>query len=102
MWGDSRNPLDQERSPGGSSGGESGLIVSRCIPLSFGNDIGGSVRFPAAFCGLYSLKTTSFRVTNRGCCPTNLTRFYIPNTALRVGTGPIGISVQDLVIGAKL
>ena len=52
------NPLDPARSPGGSSGGEAALLAARGSPLGYGTDSIGSVRLPAAFCGLYALKLT--------------------------------------------
>lgn len=58
VWGESLNPLDNERTCGGSSGGDAGLLAARCIPISIGSDIGGSIRFPAAFCGVYGFKPT--------------------------------------------
>jgi Asp-tRNA(Asn)/Glu-tRNA(Gln) amidotransferase A subunit family amidase len=50
------NPHNNQRSCGGSSGGDAGLIAARCIPISLGTDIGGSLRFPASFCGIYGFK----------------------------------------------
>ena len=58
VFGCARNPHDQSRSCGGSSGGDAGLIASQCIPFGIGSDIGGSLRFPAAFCGIYGFKPT--------------------------------------------
>jgi Amidase len=45
VWGRSRNPYDELRTPGGSSGGEAALIAARCSPLGIGSDIGGSIRY---------------------------------------------------------
>ena len=61
IWGWAKNPYNHERSCGGSSSGEAGLLAAHCVPLAFGTDIGGSVRIPAAFCGAYSIRVTSSR-----------------------------------------
>ena len=63
IWGRSKNPWNPERTVGGSSGGEAGLIASRCSPLGFGTDIGGSVRIPALYCGVYTIKPTAERLS---------------------------------------
>ena len=55
VWGETRNPLHKDLSPGGSSGGESALIAAYASPLGVGTDIGGSIRIPSAFCNLYGL-----------------------------------------------
>jgi fatty acid amide hydrolase len=47
VWGRALNPWNRDRTVGGSSGGEAGLIASRCSVLGFGSDIGGSIRIPA-------------------------------------------------------
>src|SRR5262249_61381063 len=52
LYGRTNNPWDLERSCGGSSGGEAALIAAGASPLGLGNDIGGSLRIPAAFCGI--------------------------------------------------
>ena len=52
LWGRAKNPLDPSRSPGGSSGGEAGLVASRASILGLAVDLGGSVRAPAAMCGV--------------------------------------------------
>jgi len=57
------NPLNVKRSCGGSSGGDAGLIAARCVPFALGSDIGGSLRVPAAFCGIYGMKPTTGRIS---------------------------------------
>ena len=60
--GPTRNPWSSERSPGGSSGGSAALVASRALPLAHANDGGGSIRIPAAWCGLVGLKPSRGRV----------------------------------------
>ncbi|EFX81960.1 hypothetical protein DAPPUDRAFT_210998 [Daphnia pulex] len=62
IWGLTMNPWDKERTPGGSTGGEACLIAAGGSPIGIGSDIGGSVRLPAAFCGIYSIKPTTSRI----------------------------------------
>ena len=66
IFGPSLNPWDAARTPGGSSGGEGALLAARVTPLGLGSDIGGSVRIPAAFCGVCGFKPTAGRLTLRG------------------------------------
>ena len=58
IYGTSLNPHNVSRTCGGSSGGDAGLVSSKCVPLSIGTDIGGSIRVPSSFCGIYGFKPT--------------------------------------------
>jgi Asp-tRNA(Asn)/Glu-tRNA(Gln) amidotransferase A subunit family amidase len=62
LWGVTRNPWDETRSPGGSSGGSGAAVASGCVSLAEGTDMGGSVRIPAAWCGLVGLKPSFGRI----------------------------------------
>ncbi|MFO7550183.1 MAG: Asp-tRNA(Asn)/Glu-tRNA(Gln) amidotransferase subunit GatA [Haliea sp.] len=66
FYGPVRNPWDPGRVPGGSSGGSAAAIAARLAPLATGTDTGGSIRQPAAFCGITGLKPTYGRVSRLG------------------------------------
>lgn len=62
IYGPTRNPWDPTRSPGGSSGGSAALVAARAVPAAHANDSAGSIRIPAAACGLVGLKPSRGRV----------------------------------------
>lgn len=85
LTGVTRNPWNPDRTPGGSSGGSSAAVASGMGPFSLGTDAGGSLRIPAAFCGLFTIKPTVGRVPSYP--PTPYGSF--------ASTGPITWTVED-------
>ena len=64
-WGKTRNPWDTERAPGGSSGGSGVAVAAGLAPVALGSDGAGSIRIPAAWCGLFGLKVQRGRISYR-------------------------------------
>jgi fatty acid amide hydrolase len=94
VYGATTNPWDMDRSPGGSSGGESALVSAGGSPMGIGTDMGGSVRIPAAFCGLAGFKPTRDRISIIGGVSPMPGQIGIPGVIL----GPIGRCVDDLAV----
>jgi aspartyl-tRNA(Asn)/glutamyl-tRNA(Gln) amidotransferase subunit A len=90
LTGRSNNPWDLERTPGGSSGGESAAIAAGMSPLGLGTDLAISVRGPAAQTGIVSLKATHGRIPMTGIWPRAPRRFW--------HVGPMARTVRDLAL----
>jgi aspartyl-tRNA(Asn)/glutamyl-tRNA(Gln) amidotransferase subunit A len=90
LSGRSNNPWDLQRTPGGSSGGESAAIAAGMSPLGLGTDLGNSVRGPAAQTGIAALKATHGRVPATGIWPRAPRRFW--------HVGPMARSIRDLAL----
>ncbi|MCR6641598.1 MAG: amidase [Sporocytophaga sp.] len=66
IYGRTKNPYDTDRTPGGSSGGEGAIVGAGGVPFGVGSDIAGSIRMPAAFCGVFGHRPTSHLISIKG------------------------------------
>jgi amidase len=98
VYGRTRNPWDLERSPGGSSGGSAAALAAGLTPLEFGSDIGGSIRIPAGFCGVFGHKPSHNIVPSRGHVPPGTDG---DGVALAV-IGPMARSAADLELALSV
>jgi amidase len=97
VHGQTRNPYDPARTPGGSSGGEAAIIAAGGSPLGLGNDAGGSIRLPAHCCGVTGLKPTTGRVPSTGSVPP-----FVGPTGPLWQCGPLARRVEDLALALRL
>src|SRR5438046_9214255 len=93
FFGPTRNPWNPEHVPGGSSGGAAAAAAALMGPLHIGTDGRGSLRFPAAFCGVTGLKPTLGLISNRGQFGGAGTSFSVP--------GPLTRTVRDAALAAQ-
>jgi amidase len=93
VHGRTNNPWDLSRSPGGSTGGGSAALAAALTPLEYGSDIGGSIRVPAAFCGIYGHRPSETAMPRSGQFPFP----PLPNVGFVMGVqGPMARSADDL------
>jgi indoleacetamide hydrolase len=88
-FGPVRNPYDPTRIAGGSSGGTGAAVAARMAPLGVGEDTNGSIRVPAALCGVMGLRPTTGRYSTRGC---------VPLSPVLDQAGPLARSIGDLAL----
>jgi amidase len=94
IYGRTNNPHDLGRSPGGSSGGGAAALAAGMVPLEFGSDIGGSIRVPAHFCGVFGHKPTFDLVPSSGHAPPPSEG---PSAGVEFGVvGPLARTASDL------
>jgi len=92
-FGPVRNPIDPALSPGGSSGGSAAAVAAGVVPVALGTDTGGSVRVPAALCGVVGLKVTRGRGSIRGVYPLASTLDTV---------GPLATTVADAELAYRV
>src|SRR5215213_9466682 len=97
VYGRTNNPWNPTRTSGGSSGGEGAIIAAGGSPLGLGTDIGGSLRYPAAYCGIASLKPTAGRTPDAG-------RYSAPigQRAIVSQVGVLARRVADVALGTEV
>jgi AtzE family amidohydrolase len=88
-YGPTRNPHDPARVAGGSSGGSAAAVAAGLVPLTLGSDTNGSIRVPAALCGIFGLKPTYGRLSRAGAALFGISFDHV---------GPLATSVRDLAI----
>jgi amidase len=98
VYGRTVNPWNADLTPGGSTGGGAAAVAGGLSPLEFGSDIGGSIRVPAAFCGIFGHKPSETAVPRSGQFP----RPSIPNAGAVMGVqGPLARSAADLELAMR-
>ena len=94
IFGYCLNPWNKERSCGGSSGGEGGMLGAYCAPIGFGTDMAGSLRVPAEFNGIVTIKGSMNRISKKGNCSFGP---YSDGLIVKGDIGPMAQSVEDLI-----
>jgi amidase len=99
IYGTTNNPWDLERTPGGSSGGAAAALAAGLTPLELGSDIGGSIRTPSHFCGVFGLKPSYGVVPVRGHIPGPPGSLGRPDIGVM---GPMARNVDDLALALDI
>lgn len=101
IFGKTNNPWDLERTPGGSTGGGAAAVAAGLSPLEMASDIGGSIRLPSHFCGVFGLKPTENMVSAAGSAPALPKREF---TSIRhlFSIGPVARSIDDLKLAFSI
>jgi amidase len=94
LFGRTNNPWDLGRTPGGSSGGSTAAVATGMVPLELGGDFAGSIRVPAHYCGVFSMKPTEFLASSGKSSPRTIRHMAQP--------GPIARSAEDLTLALRL
>lgn len=93
IYGQTVNPHNLQKTSGGSSGGEGALIAGGGSVLGIGTDIGGSIRIPAAFCGICGFKPTAGRISSQG-----MKQLYRGQKSVQSSPGPLARDVDSLAL----
>lgn len=99
VYGRTLNPWSPAHTPGGSSGGAATAVATGMVPLAHGNDIGGSVRYPAHVCGVMGLRPTVGRIPS--WVPTNAAPGIPPSPLLMSVEGVLARTTDDLALGLR-
>lgn len=100
IYGKAQNPWNRSKTTGGSSGGCCGLTAAYCTPLSWGGDIGGSIRQPAGFCGVYGFKPSSHKFSSYMTFKTSGLR-HTGWKPFEVSQGPLARKLSDIISVSK-
>jgi amidase len=102
VYGRTCNPWDLARTPGGSSGGSAAALAAGMVSLELGSDMGGSLRFPAHCCGVFSHKPTQGLIPMRGHVPPGTPELSVGTDPDLGVVGPLARSAEDLMLALEV